>query len=616
MKMNIDRISSELKSKRLKKLDTNILLFEDTCNVYIVNHNDHVVLIDFGTGEVLDVLAAVGITKVDAILMTHHHRDQGQGLPKAVDADIPIFVPHMEQDLFAQVEGFWQGRQILNNYNVREDRFTLRHSVEIAGTLHDYEVVSFGDLILTIIPTPGHTPGSISIATTLNNERFVFSGDLIFSSGKIWSLSATQWTYNGAEGVAASIASLLDLKDRQPEQLLPSHGDSIDNPDEAIDQVVKRLWKLLRLRGENKRLFKLRENPYKAILPHLLQHRASMANSYVLRSESGKALFIDFGYDFVTGIPEGTERAAKRPWLYTLPTLKNKFDIKSVDVVIPTHFHDDHVAGMNLLRDVEGTKTWVPENFADILQKPCDYNLPCLWYDPIPVDRVLPLEEPIQWEEYRLKLYSLPGHTLYAVAILFEVDGKRVMAVGDQYQGDEGLQWNYVYQNRYQIGDYQATARLYKALNPDLILPGHWRPFFVKEGYFQRLADGAEEMEDLQRSLLPEEPRIVPEGFIARCRPYQKTVSLGETFPLYVDVINPFKEKEKVTVRLTTPEGWEVNPPVKILPITDKATFRFDVTPLQKLPARRMPIAADVTVGEHRFGEQAEALVSVQSKSI
>ncbi|MFR0657281.1 MBL fold metallo-hydrolase, partial [Pantoea sp. SIMBA_079] len=65
------------------------------------------IAIDFGSGDVLDHLHELGLDTLDAVLMTHHHRDQGQGLPRAVAAGIPIFVPPVEQDLFARVDEMW-----------------------------------------------------------------------------------------------------------------------------------------------------------------------------------------------------------------------------------------------------------------------------------------------------------------------------------------------------------------------------------------------------------------------------------------------------------------------------------------------------------------------------
>ena len=78
----------------------------------------------------------------------------------------------------------------------------------------------------------------------------------------------------------------------------------------------------------------------------------------------------------------------------------------TIDACIPTHYHDDHVAGFSLLQRRYGTKVMCAESFADIISHPADYDLPCLWYDPIKVDQVLPLNQPFMWEEYELTYNS------------------------------------------------------------------------------------------------------------------------------------------------------------------------------------------------------------------
>ncbi|HET6823852.1 MAG TPA: MBL fold metallo-hydrolase [Anaerolineales bacterium] len=603
------------------RITDSLYLFRDTCNVYVLCSGREAVLVDFGSGHVLDHLAEIGVDRITDVLMTHHHRDQGQGLPRAAQAGILIWVPHTEQDLFHSVDAHWQARQIYNNYNVRQDRFSLLESVPVAGTLQDYETRQFGPYAVKVLPTPGHTTGSISLLVELNGKQMLFSGDLIYGPGKVFSLAATQWTYNGAEGVAAGLASLLDLQDRQIDLLLPSHGDPIDDPKSAIALLVERSWELLQSRKQNPRLFELREKPYQPVIPsgeasnrgtpHLLMHRASMANMYVLLSDSGKALFIDFGYDFITGIPAGSDRASRRPWLYTLPALKALFGVQKIDVVLPTHYHDDHVAGCNLLRRVEGAKVWAAENFVDILENPARYDLPCLWYDPIQVDRCLPLEQPIPWEEYTLTLYPLPGHTRYAVAVEFEVDGLRVLAAGDQYQGDDGLAWNYVYQNRFAIGDYAATAKLYDRLQPDLILSGHWQPLRVTPAYLQQIAADAEALDRLHREMLPEIPDLGAEGFLARISPYQVTAVAGETMPFDVELRNPFPQQEEAVLRVVVPQGWEVEPVEQTKQISSVHQSSFSVTPPAGLAVRHARIAVDLTIAGQRFGQQAEALVTV-----
>ncbi len=379
------------------------------------------------------------------------------------------------------------------------------------------------------------------------------------------------------------------------------------------------MWALLQHRKQDLDLLELQRHPYEPVLPArecsvtppLLMNRTGAANSYVLVSCSGKALFIDFGYDFVDRLPAGTDRASRRPWLYTIPALKEQFHIKKIDVVLPTHYHDDHVAGCNLLRDVEGTQVWAAENFAELLEHPADHDLPCLWYDPIPVDRTLPLGRPIQWEEYTLTLHPLHGHTRYAVAVELEVDGVRVLATGDQYQGDDGLSCNYVYQNRYSSGDFAEAADLYLRLRPNLILSGHWKPLMVTPEYLRQIAGSARTLDQLHRELLPEDSGASGSSFIARIQPYQLTLQPGKAALLAVEVMNPFPQASEAVVRLVAPPGWEVIPPGQTILLQGTAQVVFTVVPPRGPVFRRARLAADITVAGRRFGQQAEALVSL-----
>jgi hypothetical protein len=145
-------------------------------------------------------------------------------------------------------------------------------------------------------------------------------------------------------------------------------------------------------------------------------------------------MIIEYGYDFIVVFPDCTGRPSRRPWLYTIPLLKKNLGVNVIDAALMTHYHDDHVAGLNLLQQVEHTAIWAPRNFAEILSDPSRYNLPCLWFDPIKVDVVQPLEKQIRWEEFNLTLSPLPGHTSYAVAILLEADGKRILFTGMSFR--------------------------------------------------------------------------------------------------------------------------------------------------------------------------------------
>lgn len=90
----------------LVQISPNLCLLRDTCNVYLLKDGPRALLIDFGSGHILKLLGEIGVTQVDGILHTHHHRDQCQGDPLAVAGRIPIHVPAQERELFRRCGKF------------------------------------------------------------------------------------------------------------------------------------------------------------------------------------------------------------------------------------------------------------------------------------------------------------------------------------------------------------------------------------------------------------------------------------------------------------------------------------------------------------------------------
>jgi len=63
-------------SDRLTPLSEHLYRFDDTCNVYLLTDGAAGLLIDAGSGAVLDHLRPAGVERVEWVLLTHHHRDQ------------------------------------------------------------------------------------------------------------------------------------------------------------------------------------------------------------------------------------------------------------------------------------------------------------------------------------------------------------------------------------------------------------------------------------------------------------------------------------------------------------------------------------------------------------
>jgi hypothetical protein len=253
-----------------------------------------------------------------------------------------------------------------------------------------------------------------------------------------------------------------------------------------------------------------------------------------------------------------------------------------------------------------------------VLQDPKRWDLPCLWFDPIPVDRDLPLGAPVTWREYEIGVHELPGHTLYAAAYAFEADGRRIVATGDQQTtewrpGEQPEVLNYQYRNRFRIDDFRRSAELYRALNPELMISGHWTPRKVTPDYLDMLLEEGERVARLHRELLPPDIDFDAEGFGARITPYRSAVEPGRTLVLEVCVRNPFPTARTARVRMVLPRGWAARPAEQEVKPQGggEATLVFEVTVPRGESGVRRRVAADLTVGRMRFGQQAEALVTV-----
>jgi len=275
-----------------RKLSDNLFLFTDTCNVYVVRDGSRCVLIDFGSGKVLDHLSALGITQVDWILHTHHHRDQCQGDHKAAERNIQIAVPAHERHLFADAENFWRNRRVYHLYYVRNDFNTVTENIPVARGLADYSTFRCQKTDFFVLPTPGHTLGSITLLASIDGKKTAFSGDLMYAPGKIQNLYDTQVNYGGAEGIDLGIYSLARLREQKAALLCPSHGEPIPDPDSGMAETIRRLTDYFRFQTGNA---PSEENRAYAVSPHLVCHFQTTSSFYAIISNSGKAMFIDYG---------------------------------------------------------------------------------------------------------------------------------------------------------------------------------------------------------------------------------------------------------------------------------------------------------------------------------
>jgi glyoxylase-like metal-dependent hydrolase (beta-lactamase superfamily II) len=605
----------------LRRISENLYVLEDTCNVYLIRDGSRGVLIDFGSGAILSHLAALGVTKIDWILHTHHHRDQAQGDSLAVAQRIPIAVPVHERHLFENVENFWRNRRVFELYDCKNDFFSLTRNVPIGALLRDYESFRWNQRSFFVQPTPGHTPGSITLITEVDGRKVAFAGDLMHSPGKVQTLYDLQYYYAEHEGVDLSFYSLEELIKLKPALLCPSHGVEVADPIPGMQQLAAKLhdwwhfWHVSPLTSQQKS---------QQLTPHIIAHPQATSTFYAIISSTGKALFIDYGcgsWSFFQAFLNSVEPQGRIRFVeHSIDALRAKHGLKTVDIAIPTHMHDDHLNGFPHLARRYGTKVWAYENMTGILENPRSRNLGCILGEPIRVDRPLHSKETFRWEEFEFTAVHSPGHTNYQMALFADIDGTRLAFTGDAFfaggKPDE-MRHNLVYRNEVKSGDHLASIRNILDFEPHLIAPGHGEPFAVTHGMAEAFATKMKRQDTFFADLIADtDTDIGLDPAWVHLVPYQALATPGQSRKFELRVRNLRRRPIKIQAAMVLPQGWSTFPArldLTIAPGTTGVTeFTIRIPTGWRSPYSRVAIAADIIADGRYLGQIAEAVVDVR----
>jgi len=103
---------------------------------------------------------------IEKIVNTHGHPDHTCGNAKIADmTGAKIYMHTLDNQFFNTPEGQMMGRQM---------GFTPSPPADV--TVEDGQTISFGEEALSVIHTPGHTPGGIC----LHVDNHLFTGDTLF----------------------------------------------------------------------------------------------------------------------------------------------------------------------------------------------------------------------------------------------------------------------------------------------------------------------------------------------------------------------------------------------------------------------------------------------------
>lgn len=560
-----------MSSPSLTSLSRHLFVHRGTVNVGVLHRGEEALLIDLGDASVVDTLEPAGIRWVDALLFTHHHRDPVGDVQRALQSGAWLGAPEAERELFEEADRYWQGpRNRWHLYHFRPYS-VLAAPVPVHRTFVDGDVIRWFPARITVLSTPGHTDGSVTYLVDVDGQRIAFCGDLIYDEGQIMELYSLQkgfgelTDYHGFMSAWREvIASLRRIQSAGATVLVPAHGNIIRDPKSAIDLLESRLeevyenylatsalWyyfpDLLRQQSPTAKPVAIaRTLP----TPDFLQH---VGTSWMVRSDEGHLLVMDCGGKEVVQQVE--------TWL-------TSGEIRAVDALWITHYHDDHVDAIPEFRARFACQVIAERSVAEVVSNPSAWWLPCLSPSVVPVDRVVKHGEQWQWQKFTLTAYHFPGQSLYHSGLLVEGHGLRLFFCGDSLT-PTGLD-DYCAFNRNPLGNgvgYDFCLQLLEQIQPDMVFNCH-----VDAPFSPTLADlrAWREMLASRRTLLAQllpwdDPNDGIDPLSVFCFPYEQHTRPRQEVSFELVVMNYSPHERTLRFTLSLPEPWKAP---SVAPIT------------------------------------------------
>ncbi len=612
----------------------NLYLWQDSCNVYAIIGPNGILIVNAGTGawlEHLDELPNLPVT----LACTHYFRDHAAGALLASQRGIPVYVSEGEREIFADPLQHFRQRDTYIIYDNYWDLFAPIEAIPVAGVLRDYERVSLAGIEVEVVPIPGVTMTQIGLAFSLpgSDQRLICCAEAIHSPGRMARLAPLQYNYNDLSGALNAYCSARTLRQHKPDGLLPSLGKPmLSDADSALVQLQENLKTLCAGRTELAQMITQADKPaIEKVTEHVWRTTHTESINWFVISKSGKVLVIDYGYPSGYGVlgAEYAKPYRRRALLHSIDALKQQFGIERIDVVLVSHFHDDHVCGIPLLQRLFGTQCWATDAFADLLASPAAHCFPCDWPQSIQIDRRIAETETVRWEEYEFHFAPMNGHTRFASLIGFEADGQRFAHTGDQYffqdssgnWTDDTGNWdgkqvfqNHVYRNGALLDGYALSGHWMTTWRPDIVLSGHQPPMYTNAAFFKLIEQWASEYADLHRLAMvlgEEEIHFNLDSWGGWIWPYRTHIPTPAPVSVTVTVRNPLPQAAMLDVRLVGATGWVGSSARLQAGARAEVSCQLQITPTGA--CRRQPFAVELVAEGRPFGQVAEAMITVGS---
>ena len=608
---------------KFTQVTKDIYLFPDICNVYVIKSGELGLLIDLGTGDVLDHLKEIGINKIEWVLFTHHHREQTQGYPRLKNTGAKVAVPEVEKALFETPMNFRKMAPALS------DTFTVHGAsyvrpgitpIKADKTFAKMDDFTWQGIELWCVETAGNSPGSLSYITKKEGEWIAFTGDVMLQGSKLHTWFDSEWDYGFSKGIYALYNSLGQLEGYPLKKMLPSHGPIIENPLPQLqalrntlrefNKLYLRGWEVSTFAGADQdRVSQPTTVPHVwQVTKHLFKFRGPefWPNFHMILADNGHALIVDCGL-------------FKKEFLdKSIALMKERLGLKQIDVVLVTHMHGDHCLEAPHLRDMHGAKIWTMNRVVAPVSRPLhfDYCAQVNTYgkgiDSIAFDKVFQEGDTFTWEGFKLTVDWMPGQTEFALCLHGIIDGKKVAFTGDNIFGSSSdpsqngheavvarnsciLEEGYIY-----------AAKYLKKLQPDLLLGGHsWAMAEPAKLIDRYLADAIKLKEYFEKLSFEKDYRWMYDPYWVRMEPYRVVLGKNNAAEARLVMRNFDAEPIAMKVEIVLPEGFKAEPAIISTMVAGESTTSIPIQiSCTKQTVKGLHLAAlDITRKGKRAGQ-------------
>ena len=602
-------------NSKFTQLSKNLSVHHGHVNTGILRDGPRALLIDPSGTSLQTTLNEIGITQIDQITYTHHHRDNTYGFP--YPENVRIGVPKAEEQWFTGVESFWSDSKYRwHLYNCHPHNLMLSESISVTDTYTEGSQIKWGAASITVLETPGHTDGSVTYLVDVDSKLIAFTGDLIYDDGKIWELYSLQkgqqtTDYHGFLGARDELRESLEkVRHAFPSILVPTHGIVMQNPNTAIDKLLDQLEycydkyvSISALRHYFPQLFsefegrsdhmQIREGKPP---PDFLRH---IGTTWIIISENREVFVMDCGSLNV---------------LKQIQQMQKDNEISEVTQFWVTHYHDDHVNAIPEFQETFPCETLTDSVVAEVISNPLAYRLPCISPAVTRVDRTTSDGESWAWNEFKMTAYHFPGQTYYHGGLLVEGHGVRMFFSGDSFTM-AGID-DYCSGNRNLLGDgvgYTKCLKLIQELKPTHIFNCHVDPAFdFTDDEITFMLDTLTEREKCYTNLFAwDHANYGMDEHWVRCHPYQQEVTLGDTVQIRVEITNHSEQPRKATAQPILPPSWKVDIDAEETTIPPKSdgNIQFSIVIPQHCDKMgKVVIPFEITYNDISLGQFREAI--------